>query len=228
MRPLVCTDKPEGLPKLRRSRVRQKRELREARIEIRLEGSERNAWINAAGREAYLSVSDWARDRLNSAAALGVHFSSRDQSWNTPQNVIDAIVRVLGRIGLDPCSNENSIVPARHEWRPERDGDSLGKIWTGRGLVFVNPPYKNVAEWMTKCGEQRAIGAELVALIPARTETEWWGEAIESGALPGYWRGRIAFLRGGARKKVSAPFPSALLYWGRRPARFRSMKEIRT
>lgn len=230
MNPLVCTDKPEGLDRLRRSRVRQKRENREARVEVRVESSERDAWIAAAGREAYLSVSDWARDRLNAAAASGVHFSSRDQSWNTPQSVITPIVRAFGRIGLDPCSNENSIVPARVEWRRERDGDSLARVWhrPGLGLIYVNPVYKGILAWIRKMIEERERGGELLACVPARTETQWWEEAIESGAVPGYWRGRIAFLRGGARKKVSAPFPSALLYWGRRTARFRSIKEIRT
>lgn len=236
MRPLVCTDKPPELESLRRSRRRRGSGERTARLELRLELEERDAWIAAAGREAYLSLSDWARDRLNAAARLGVHFSSRVESWNTPPVVIAALSRALGSITLDPCSNTGSIVPASIAWILERDGDSLARSWRCSGsssrrrpLVYVNPPYNQIAAWVAKCArEALEHRLELVALVPARTETRWWNAAIDSGAVAGYWRGRLQFLSSGAKRKNSAPFPSALLYWGQRPARFRSIREIRT
>ena len=216
MRPLVCTDKPAELggelESRRRSRRRRDSAERSARLELRLESTERDAWIAAASREAYLSLSDWARDRLNAAARLGVHFSSRVESWNTPPVVLSAITRALGAIELDPCSNTGSIVPARIAWILERDGDSLARSWrsssssssrrSSSGLVYVNPPYASIAEWIAKCAaEALEHRLELLALVPARTETRWWNAAIDSGAIPGFWRGRLQFLSTGPKKK---------------------------
>lgn len=200
---------------------------RTTRLELRLERRELEAWGSARAREGYLSLSDWIRDRLNSAARIGVHTSSSRQDWNSPPEVLDPIVAKLGRITLDPCSNPRSIVPARIAWELERDGDSLVRPWLVRGRIYVNPPYKkHLRAWIAKIAEVYAARRgmlEIVALVPARTDARWWHEAIDGGAVAGFWRGRLRFL--GAR--TSAPFPSALLYWGPRPERFAQIRQIR-
>lgn len=232
MRPLICTDKsdPERAP--RRSRRRRRvgdratrpEDRRSVRLELRAEQGERSSWIEAAEREGYLSASDWIRDRLNAAARASRHGSSADQTWNTPLEIIRPIVRLFGRVTLDPCSNARSIVAARVAWELERDGDSLIRSWLvalyrGRGLIFVNPPYDDAARWIAKCvevwRELGPLGVEIVILIPARTDTKWWRAAKRAGAVPAYYEGRIAFL-GENGKGTTALFPSALLYFGKR------------
>ena len=98
-------------------------------------------------------------------------FSLRD-SVGTPQRIIDAIVNILGPIGLDPCSHPGSIVPAATRfYLPEYAppgmphgepvampasgntlahvavvGDGLVLPWgPGFGLVYVNPPYSRLS-----------------------------------------------------------------------------------
>lgn len=203
---------------------------RTGRLQIRVEPRELDAWGAARAREGYLSISDWCRDRLNSAARSSVHGSSVDQTWNTPPEVIDPIVAAFGAITLDPCSNDRSIVPARLAWTLERDGDSLVRIWPARGRIYVNPPYKRaLPDWIRKVSEVYAARRgqlEIIMLVPARTDSRWWHAAIDGGALVGFWRGRIRFL--GARgSRYGALFPSALLYWGERPERFQRIKQIR-
>jgi site-specific DNA-methyltransferase (adenine-specific) len=60
----------------------------------------------------------------------------------------------------------------------------------------------------------------VIALIPSRTDTLWWQELVRPTAQAVcYWKGRIHFI--GA--KHGAPFPSALIYWGREAGRFKAV-----
>lgn len=191
------------------------------RIELRASYPEREQWIRAAAREGYLSLSDWIRDRLNGAASSRVLLSSDHQAWNTPAEIIDAI-KPLGAIALDPCSNGTSIVPALVRWSAGDDGLSPDRDWSSTarelgGIVYVNPPFEDLALWIARCSQEADAGAEVIALCPARTDTRWWSAALRAGGVAALWRGRIRF--GGARNV--APFPIALIYWGPRARAFR-------
>ena len=125
-------------------------------------------------------------------------------------------------IGLDPCSNDRSIVRAATEWRLERDGDSLTRDWRGHGLTFVNPPYSRwLKRWMAKCSMS---GAEIISLTPARTDTKAWHSFASTAEAVCFWRGRMWFLDATA----PAPFPSALCYWppADGPSRVERFEEI--
>lgn len=199
----------------RRSKVQRKKEHR---IELRASSGERDAWIQAAGREGYLSLSDWIRDRCNASAQSRVMLSSDHQAWNTPREVLEAIAP-LGPIALDPCSNGTSVVGARVAWTIDDDG--LACSWTetaAGGLIYVNPPYGDeLPRWISRCCLEADCGGEIVALVPARVDTRWWAEALEHGGTAALWRGRVRYL--GARN--TAPFPIALIYWGPRVDLFR-------
>lgn len=218
MRPLVRHPAAKGRAdndgSARRSKIQRKKEHR---IELRASSGERDAWIQAAGREGYLSLSDWIRDRCNGAARSRVLLSTDHQAWNTPAPVLEAL-EPLGPIALDPCSNGSSIVGARVAWTIEDDG--LACSWTETaegGPIFVNPPFDELPRWISRCCLEATCGAEIVALVPARVDTRWWGEALEHGGTAALWRGRVRFL--GAAN--TAPFPIALIYWGRRADLFR-------
>lgn len=142
--------------------------------------------------------------------------SSERPDWNSPEKLLER-VRAFAPIGLDPCSNASSIVRAAVEWTFERDGDSLPKPWAGRGLVYVNPPYgREIVPFALKLALEGAFGTEIIALLPARTDARWWQQHIVSAQAICFWRGRLRFL--GA--KDSAPFPSAIAYWGPHCGRF--------
>ena len=52
-------------------------------------------------------------------ANLTALYSSEYDDWNTPAEVLREIA-LFDAIGLDPCSNEQSIVNARVAWRLDR------------------------------------------------------------------------------------------------------------
>lgn len=147
--------------------------------------------------------------------------ASERMDWNTPADVLE-FVRRFAPIALDPCSNAGSIVDAAQEWIFDRDGDSLAKDWIADGLIYVNSPYgREIIDWIRKCAIQAEENqAEIIALVPARTDTAWWRIASEADGIC-FVRGRLKFL--GAPS--NAPFPSALIYWGDRFKRFERVME---
>lgn len=160
-----------------------------------------------------------------------VHFSAKKDDWCTPQEVLDAIAW-MGPIRLDPCSNKNSIVPAVFKYDLEDGFDGLKQPWgysemvnhygsgVKQGLIFINPPYgKTISQWTKRAVNTFLChpGDEIVMLVPSRTDTKWWHEVTQFTKAVCFWKGRLQFL--GATS--SAPFPSALLYFGGRETEFR-------
>lgn len=143
--------------------------------------------------------------------------SSASEHWPTPSEILD-LVRQVNDIGLDPCSNSKSIVNAKKEFFfPRHDG--LVESWAGHdGLVYVNPPYgRKIKKWAEKASGESTLGTEIIMLVPARTDTKWMHDFIfNSASAVCFWKGRIKFL--GAQS--SAPFPSAIVYWGSNVERF--------
>lgn len=142
-----------------------------------------------------------------------VHFQSESHEWYTPPHVVDRVLAVLGEIDLDPCAEDARSVPAREHLTRAEDG--LSRAWSGR--VYMNPPYKrDIPKWITKLKAEYERGdvTEAVALVPARTDTEWFSE------LRVYLRcfivGRLKF----SGHHNSAPFPSAVFYLGDEGERF--------
>lgn len=146
---------------------------------------------------------------IGRAVTGNVHFMSETDEWYTPKEIIESVLEVLGEIDLDPCSNSKShpAIPANKHFTKNEDG--LTKSWDG--TVYMNPPYgREIKDWVLKIMEEREAGKiEGIALVPARTDTDWFSQL---DAHP--WcavRGRLKF----SSNPNSAPFPSAVFYLGR-------------
>ena len=139
------------------------------------------------------------------------------QDWNTPENILE-LVRRFDVIGLDPCCNDDATTdPITACYEALCDG--LSYVWEGHGLVYVNPPYgRQIAPWLQKAARSLwTAGDHCIMLVPARTDTRWWQDAAPQADAVCFWKGRLTFQGAPA----PAPFPSALLYFGRHSARFR-------
>jgi|GEM_PF-1161301 len=217
MRPLVCTDKNDAGVR-RRSRRRKGPSNRSERVELRVEPLELASWVAAASGE-HFSLSDWMRDKCNGAARLAPLLSSEREDWNTPPELL-ARFAALGPIDLDPCTNATSIVPARRVYTEDDDG--LARSWLPlafgpRAFVWCNPPYSaSLPDWVLKACAEYERGAEVLMLVPARTDTHWFASLNLLGSIA-LLRGRVRFL--GAPS--GAPFPSAVGYLGDRHEAFR-------
>jgi len=86
--------------------------------------------------------------------------------------------------------------------------------------VFVNPPYgrrkgQRCTEWVIKAINECNQGAEIIMLLPARTDTKWFQRLIDLATLD---HASICFVRGRLTFKGQsngAPFPSALVHLGK-------------
>ncbi len=155
--------------------------------------------------------------------------SSANPNWETPPEFL-AVVREMGPIRLDPCTTPENPVGAEFWYHPiempcdhvaAHIGDGLSLGWSCEGLVYCNPPYgRGLGAWSAKMRDEAKRGAEIIGLVPARTDTKWWCAVTTADAVC-FWKGRIKFV--GA--KHAAPFPSAVPYWGPRAAEFRRIFE---
>lgn len=147
--------------------------------------------------------------------------SSETPEWYTPPAIIERAVKVLGKIDLDPCAEQGAkpTVPAKKHYREYDDG--LAQPW--RGTVYMNPPYGTVIEdWCRKLRTEYEAGnvTAALALVPARTDTQWWQVLGEFAVC--FIVGRLKF----SGHENSAPFPSAVIYLGDDvPAFIRAFKD---
>ncbi len=170
--------------------------------------------------------------------ATAALFSSDSQCWLTPSTVLDRVLAFEPRgIALDPCGNADSLMGPHEQWLIENGQDGLARRWPDVGLVWVNPPFDDAERWAAKCAAEAEIGAEIILLLPARTDTATYQRHIlTTCAALCMWRGRMKFgagrapqmqgsLFGGEAAPLSAgentaPFATILSYWGTRPRRF--------
>lgn len=141
---------------------------------------------------------------------MSVHFSSATDDWPTPMSFFQQVVKEFGDFDLDPCASPTNA-KARKFFTVDDNG--LAQKWEGK--VWMNPPYgRTIAKWMKKAFESFQKGAFVVCLVPSRTDTHWWHEYAMKGEVR-FIRGRLKF----GNATASAPFPSALVIFGKPPAR---------
>lgn len=137
-----------------------------------------------------------------------VHFKSETPEWATPQAFFDKLNAEF-HFTLDPCCTHENAKCVKHYTQAE---DGLNQDWSGE-IVFMNPPYgREIGKWVIKARKESSKwkSAVVVCLVPARTDTAWWHDNIESFRYVyevRFIRGRLKF--GG--HKNSAPFPSAVI-----------------
>lgn len=154
---------------------------------------------------------------------------SETKDWNTPPDMVAAVrVCLGGRIQLDPCSNEYSVVGADVEWcLPIHDG--LQEKWNYK-TIFVNPPYgrdkergTSIRDWLHRVTEtHQRHHAKVIALIPVATNTRHWQENIFKTATSICFpkATRFKFMLHGAIERKGAPMACCVVYWGHNADRF--------
>ena len=139
-------------------------------------------------------------------------FSSDSSEWETPQELFDQL-NVEFNFDVDVCAEANN---AKCETYFDFINDGLSQDWWLFRSCWCNPPYgKEIGLWIEKAVAESKIGATVVMLLPARTDTKYFHRYIwnceKHQTRPGvelrFLKGRLKF--GGA--KNSAPFPSMVV-----------------
>jgi DNA N-6-adenine-methyltransferase (Dam) len=173
------------------------------------------------------------------------YLSSEDMSWQTPEWFLD-LVRLVGPIDFDPCTVGTNPTKARDILVQTPESCGLSLPWQRDGLAFVNPPYgahlsgdvdpgyeikrKGVVVgrgrgWARKIAQD---GGEWLALVPVRTETDWWRELFQAADETLLWSSpvhgsRIRFIDPATGKEGPQPnAASTVFYCGPNRWRFRT------
>lgn len=126
----------------------------------------------------------------------------RDE-WRTPVWLFDRLHDEF-HFTLDPAATSGNTLC---EWYYDKEEDGLEGEWYGN--IFVNPPYSQLKAWVRKGLDEARNNpkvANVVMLVPARTDTRAWWDYIRYGEVR-FLPGRLRFV--GAAN--SAPFPSAIV-----------------
>lgn len=132
-------------------------------------------------------------------------YSSKTHQWATPKDLFDGLNNEF-HFTLDACASEWNYKVSNYF---NEEQDALKQEWTGN--VWMNPPYgREIKHWMRKAYESSCQGANVVCLVPARTDTNWWHDYAILGDIR-FLKGRIKFIDQNGDDKNSAPFPSAIV-----------------
>lgn len=132
----------------------------------------------------------------------GLYSSATDQ-WATPRWLVKTL-DALFNFEIDVCATSDNAACARYFTETE---DGLAQDWRER-VCYCNPPYGDrIGRWVAKAYHEATLGATVVCLVPARTDTRWFRDYCWAHArYLLFFYGRLKFGEGTS----SAPFPSVL------------------
>ena len=150
-----------------------------------------------------------------------VHFKSDKHDWETPPEVFDPLHEEF-LFAVDVCATQDNAKCGLYI-SEEDNLDIYGRMVDGipnwslmDGPAWMNPPYgREVGDWVQQAYIAKDDGMTSVCLLPARTDTKWWGIFYDHTTWR-TWdpRDEIRFLKGRIKfvgAENCAPFPSAIV-----------------
>jgi phage N-6-adenine-methyltransferase len=144
-------------------------------------------------------------ERLTTSGTIAAvsHDPEHDgDEWGSPKSIVDAGRRVLGRIDLDPASNERAQKIVRAQKYYTKKDDGLSQKWKGprasRVKVWLNPPFsqplcgKFVAKLLAEHKAKRV--SEALLILNAVTDTAAFHDLAREGFEFCLTKGRVSFL----------------------------------
>lgn len=122
---------------------------------------------------------------------------SNRTDWETPREVFNWAERKWGPFYLDAAATKENALCI--EYLDTKD-DSLSCSWceeSGNGAVWVNPPYsRGIEPWIDKMIEE-GKQCRVVALLPAKTDTQWFAKVWDTCDEIVFHTGRYRFTLNG-------------------------------
>ena len=125
------------------------------------------------------------------------------QEVGTPRAFLDAVETRFGELKWDLAADEtNHVTPDWSGPGSRRQPDSLAGAWWAlpAGLLWLNPPYGNIAPWAEKCsgwrfGDYGSSRYQRIAfLVPASVGSNWFADHVDGKALVIFLRPRLTFV----------------------------------
>ena len=157
----------------------------------------------------------------NQPIVHGSHNLSGNIEWYTPPKYIEAAIKVMGGIDLDPCTSQLAQQVVKAATFYTIDDDGLKQNWGGR--VWMNPPY--AANTITKFVEKilahldNGSVTQAIMLTHNNADTAWFHKAAMRSDSVCFTRGRVRFYD----EKGEGNSPThghVFIYFGKRKKRF--------
>ena len=115
------------------------------------------------------------------------------QDYATPWEFITPCRRRFGDITWDLAATIENAKAPKYYALPQFD--SLQQPWhEHRGVLWLNPPFNDIAPWAAKCAAESALGARILFLTPASIGSNWFRDHVHGKARVLALNGRITFL----------------------------------
>lgn len=120
--------------------------------------------------------------------------------WYTPDWLFRELDEKFGPFTLDAAALPTNTKCVGY-FTPEQDG----RVQPWRGVVWCNPPYVNLIEWVRHAYEEVKAGRaqRVCLLLPAQTSTEWFHDYALPHAKLHWIRGKVKF--GGRDQRALMP-----------------------
>ena len=195
--------------------------------------------INGQGRTIVTTrtIGPVEQAMLDATAGVTTVAQMSSDEWCTGPEISDPLFSFFhGPVGVDPCSNDRSIVKAYEKYTE----GGLVRPWCRPGYskrdgghgddAYANWPYSANDVWAPKAiKELQQNLAELVILCMTATSTRWWQSLmIEPKRNPRViTTKRLKFIGPSGKPMDSSRFEPALIYYGKRSAAFdREFKHV--
>jgi DNA (cytosine-5)-methyltransferase 1 len=134
------------------------------------------------------------------------------QNYGTPTELLRAVQKRFGRIYWDLAAHEQNAVVGSYLGPGSLVAeDALAFDWsTIDGLLWLNPPFADIAPWARECAAVRDRLAWTLLLVPASVGSAWWHEHVHGKGLALLLAPRLTF------RGCDQPYPKdcALVAYG--------------
>lgn len=160
---------------------------------------------------------------MDEVVLIGNHSTNENDEWYTPVEYIESARAVMGKIDVDPasCDQAQEYIQAKRYYTIS--DSSLDQAATWNGKVWMNPPYSRVIkDFVNKLCMEYDYGFtdEAIVLTNNGTDTRWFQELSKRASAVCLHRGRIGFIRDGARVDNNNK-GQIFTYLGRNPDAFK-------
>lgn len=156
------------------------------------------------------------------AKLTGGHSDNTNDEWQTPAIYIEAARRAMGRISVDPASNDEANGQVKAELYFTKNDSGLGHYWYGN--VWMNPPYSRalIKQFTDKLVGEIECGRvkQAITVTNNGTDTQWFHKMASKASAICFVKGRIAFENSDGVPQGNNNKGQVFMYFGDNPQSF--------
>lgn len=145
---------------------------------------------------------------------IEVMLKSDKQDWCTPEILYRKLESLYGPFDLDVAARSDNTKCALFL------KDAFTENWNG--TCWMNPPYsRGIGKWLKKAASEARKGRTVVCLVPSRTGSAWFQDAVKEATEVLFLKGRVVFetapgvpVLDKKGKPMAAPFDSTVFVFG--------------